>query len=87
MIIDGSKCYIPAARLSLLTLRTLGILTDLSVSRRTEEAGEAWKANPDVRLDADSIAKVRFMTAKNARSHPTSFADSRGPDQNLALLL
>ncbi|OJT02463.1 hypothetical protein TRAPUB_7030 [Trametes pubescens] len=35
------------------------ILTDLSVSRRPGEAGEAWKADPDVRLDADSIAKDR----------------------------
>ena len=36
-----------------------GILTDLSLSRRSdEEAAKAWKENADIRLDPESIAKV-----------------------------
>ncbi|KAL1941276.1 hypothetical protein VTO73DRAFT_7488 [Trametes versicolor] len=44
------------------------ILTDLSLSRRTGEAAEAWKNTPDVRLDADSIAKSYLYLTEQDRS-------------------
>lgn len=52
----------------ILTNLLTGILTDLSLSRRTGEAAEAWKNTPDVRLDADSIAKVVFPAVVFSRA-------------------
>ncbi|EIW57685.1 NAD-P-binding protein [Trametes versicolor FP-101664 SS1] len=53
------------------------ILTDLSASRRSGEAGEAWKADPDVRLDADSIAKSYLYLVQQDRSAWTWELDLR----------
>ncbi|KAI0359711.1 NAD-P-binding protein [Trametes cingulata] len=53
------------------------ILTDLSLSRRPGEAGETWKADPNVRLDADSIAKSYLYLAQQDRSAWTWELDLR----------
>ncbi|KAI0368015.1 NAD-P-binding protein [Pilatotrama ljubarskyi] len=53
------------------------ILTDLSLSRRPGEAGETWKADPDVRLNADSIAKSYLYLVQQDRSAWTWELDLR----------
>ncbi|RPD52978.1 NAD-P-binding protein [Lentinus tigrinus ALCF2SS1-7] len=52
------------------------ILTDLSLSRRGD-AAEAWKANPDLRLDAESIAKSYLYLVQQDRSAWTWELDLR----------
>ncbi|OSC99866.1 NAD-P-binding protein [Trametes coccinea BRFM310] len=53
------------------------ILTDLSLSRRPGEAGEAWKANPDLRLDSESLAKSYLYLTQQDRSAWTWELDLR----------
>ncbi|CDO75180.1 hypothetical protein BN946_scf184866.g21 [Trametes cinnabarina] len=53
------------------------ILTDLSLSRRPGEAGEAWKANPDLRLEGESIAKAYLYLIQQDRSAWTWELDLR----------
>ncbi|KAH9902640.1 NAD-P-binding protein [Cubamyces lactineus] len=53
------------------------ILTDLSLSRRPGEVGESWKANPDVHLNAESIAKSYLYLAQQDRSAWTWELDLR----------
>ncbi|KAI8980023.1 NAD-P-binding protein [Trametes punicea] len=53
------------------------IKTDLSLSRRPGAAGEAWKANPDVGLDAESIAKTYWYLTQQDRSAWTWEIDLR----------
>ncbi|TFK80679.1 NAD-P-binding protein [Polyporus arcularius HHB13444] len=54
----------------------VSILTDLSLSRRGN-AAEAWKANPDLRLDAESIAKSYLYLVQQDRSAWTWELDLR----------
>ncbi|KAJ8481807.1 hypothetical protein ONZ51_g5737 [Trametes cubensis] len=55
-----------------------GILTDLSLSRRSdEEAAKAWKENADIRLDPESIAKSYLYLANQDRSAWTWELDLR----------
>ncbi|KAI0636066.1 NAD-P-binding protein [Trametes polyzona] len=53
------------------------ILTDLTLSRRSGEAGEAWKADPNVRIDAESIAKSYLYLTQQDRSAWTWELDLR----------
>ncbi|KAI0353744.1 NAD-P-binding protein [Trametes cingulata] len=53
------------------------ILTDLSLTRRPGAAGEAWKANPDVRLEAESVAKSYLYLTQQDRSAWTWELDLR----------
>ncbi|KAM5541053.1 hypothetical protein V8D89_005364 [Ganoderma adspersum] len=54
------------------------INTDLSASRLTDsEAREAWRSNPDVRLDAESIAKSYLYLTQQDRSAWTWELDLR----------
>ncbi|CDO76840.1 hypothetical protein BN946_scf185033.g37 [Trametes cinnabarina] len=55
-----------------------GILTDLSLSRRTDEdAAKAWKEDANIRLDPESIAKSYLYLANQDRSAWTWELDLR----------
>ncbi|EMD31790.1 hypothetical protein CERSUDRAFT_109173 [Gelatoporia subvermispora B] len=53
-----------------------GILTDLSLTK-VGAAAEAWKANPDVRLDTESLAKTFIFLTQQDRSAWTWELDLR----------